>query len=123
MFGDQSWQSRYEEGHLGPLAVNERVFIRRNLARRAARYLAAMTFIDLGDCAVCQESIRDPCGSARRFEFWSGDEEFYRVAAKTPRSNCVLDVSKALAAGVKLRPVVGAIEDSLRSWKPDQPAT
>ena len=64
MFGDQSWQSRYEEGHLGPLAVNERVFIRRNLARRAARYLAAMTFIDLGDCAVCQESIRDPCGSA-----------------------------------------------------------
>jgi dTDP-4-dehydrorhamnose reductase len=26
---------------------------------------------------------------ARRFEFWQNDEEFYRVAAKTPRSNCV----------------------------------
>lgn len=69
------------------------------------------------------ELIQQHLRPSRRFEFWSGDEEFYRVAAKTPRSNCVLDVSKALAAGVKLRPVVGAIEDSLRSWKPDQPAT
>src|SRR2546427_689866 len=34
----------------------------------------------------------------RRFEFWVNDEEFYRIAAKTPRSNCVLDVSKLLAA-------------------------
>jgi dTDP-4-dehydrorhamnose reductase len=31
--------------------------------------------------------------------------EFYKVAAKTPRSNCVMDVSKILAAGVKIRPV------------------
>ncbi len=30
----------------------------------------------------------------RTFEFWKSDEEFYRVAAKTPCSNCVLDVSK-----------------------------
>ncbi|MBI3192537.1 MAG: sugar nucleotide-binding protein, partial [Pedosphaera parvula] len=27
---------------------------------------------------------------ARPFAFWENDEEFYRVAAKTPRSNCVL---------------------------------
>ncbi len=53
----------------------------------------------------------------RRFEFWEDDEEFYRVAAKTPRSNCVLDVSKLLGAGVKIRPVREAIEDSLRQWK------
>jgi hypothetical protein len=39
------------------------------------------------------------------------------VAAKTPRSNCVLDVSKLLAAGVKIRPVLEALEDSLRNWK------
>ena len=26
---------------------------------------------------------------ARKFEFWASDEEFYKVAAKTPRSNCV----------------------------------
>jgi dTDP-4-dehydrorhamnose reductase len=56
----------------------------------------------------------------RRFEFWENDEEFYRVAAKTPRSNCVMDVSKLLAAGVKIRPVAEALEDSLRSWKPQK---
>jgi dTDP-4-dehydrorhamnose reductase len=57
----------------------------------------------------------------RRFEFWSGDEEFYKVAAKTPRSNCVLDVSKLLAAGVKIRGVEEALEDSLRNWNPEKP--
>ena len=56
---------------------------------------------------------------ARRFEFWKSDEEFYRVAAKTPRSNCVLDVSKLLATGVKIRPVEEALEASLREWKPE----
>jgi len=53
----------------------------------------------------------------RPFEFFSSDEEFYRVAAKTPRSNCVLDVSKLLATGVRIRPVEEAIEASLREWK------
>jgi len=56
----------------------------------------------------------------RRFEFWADDEEFYRFAARTPRSNCVLDVSKLLAAGVKSRPVDEAIEDSLRIWIPEK---
>jgi UDP-glucose 4,6-dehydratase len=55
----------------------------------------------------------------RTFEFWANDAEFYRVAAKTPRSNCVLDVSKLLSAGVKIRPVAEALEDSLKSWKPE----
>ena len=63
------------------------------------------------------ESIERILKPARRFEFWENDEEFYRVAAKTPRSNCVLDVSKLQAAGVKLRPVAEALEDSLRNWK------
>ena len=53
----------------------------------------------------------------RRFEFWEDDAEFYRIAAKAPRSNCVLDVSKLLATSVKIRPVHEAIEDSLREWK------
>jgi dTDP-4-dehydrorhamnose reductase len=56
---------------------------------------------------------------ARKFEFWANDDEFYRVAAKTPRSNCVLDASKLLAAGVKIRPVEEALEDSLKNWKPE----
>jgi hypothetical protein len=57
---------------------------------------------------------------ARRFEFWASDEEFYRVAAKTPRSNCVMDISKLQAAGVKIRPVEEALEHSLKNWKPEQ---
>ena len=59
-----------------------------------------------------------PTASRRAFVFWANDEEFYRVAAKTPRSNCILDVSKLLAAGVPMRPVEEALEDSLRQWKP-----
>jgi dTDP-4-dehydrorhamnose reductase len=53
----------------------------------------------------------------RQFEFWANDAEFYRFGAKTPRSNCVLDVSKLLATGVKLRPVEEAVEDALRNWR------
>jgi dTDP-4-dehydrorhamnose reductase len=56
----------------------------------------------------------------KKFEFWASDEEFYKVAAKTPRSNCVMDVSKLLAAGVKIRSVMEALEHSLANWKPEQ---
>jgi dTDP-4-dehydrorhamnose reductase len=66
------------------------------------------------------EAIQRILKPDRRFEFWANDEEFYRVAAKTPRSNCVLEISKLLAAGVKVRHVHEAIEDSLRSWKPEK---
>jgi UDP-glucose 4,6-dehydratase len=65
------------------------------------------------------ELIRKILRPDQKFEYWRNDEEFYRVAAKTPRSNCVLDISKLLAAGVKIRPVMEAIEDSLRNWKPE----
>lgn len=53
----------------------------------------------------------------RKFEFWKDDAEFYKQAAKTPRSNCVMDVSKLLAASVKIRDVHEALEDSLKNWK------
>ena len=57
---------------------------------------------------------------AKPFEFWSSDVEFYQFAAKTPRSNCVLDTHKLLSTGVKIRPVQEALEDSLRNWKPER---
>ncbi len=56
----------------------------------------------------------------KHFEFWANDEEFYRTAARTPRSNCVMDVSKLLAAGVKICPVGEALEHSLRNWQPEK---
>jgi UDP-glucose 4,6-dehydratase len=65
------------------------------------------------------EQIEKILKPARKFEYWANDEEFYKVAAKTPRSNCVLDISKLLAAGVKIRGVEAALEDSLKNWKPE----
>lgn len=49
-------------------------------------------------------------------EFWSGDDEFYRFGAESPRSNCLLDSSKAYQAGIKLRPLEEALDESLSQW-------
>jgi UDP-glucose 4,6-dehydratase len=58
----------------------------------------------------------------RRFEFWKNDEEFYRCQAKTPRSNCILDASKLLSLGVRMRPVEEALEDALKRWQMASPS-
>jgi dTDP-4-dehydrorhamnose reductase len=53
------------------------------------------------------------------FQFFESESEFMQQAARTPRSNCVLDNSKALAAGLKLSPVHDRIERSLAEWVPE----
>jgi len=65
------------------------------------------------------EQIEKTLKPARKFEYWANDAEFYQIAAKTPRSNCVMDVSKLLSVGVKIRGVEEALEDSLKNWKPE----
>jgi dTDP-4-dehydrorhamnose reductase len=55
----------------------------------------------------------------RPFDFWQNDEEFYQVAGRTPRSNCVMDVSKLRNAGVRTRPVWEALEEALANWRQD----
>jgi len=52
----------------------------------------------------------------RDFEFFASDEEFYRIGVKAPRSNCVLDVSKLLGAGAKMRPVEEALAEAIKHW-------
>lgn len=52
----------------------------------------------------------------REFDFFDSEDEFMNLAAKTPRSNCVLDNSKIRAAGVPMRTVHEALEWSMRSW-------
>jgi dTDP-4-dehydrorhamnose reductase len=64
------------------------------------------------------ESIKRILKSRRTFEFWKDDAEFYSTANRAPRSNCILDVSKLLAAGVKIRSVREALRNALLKWQP-----
>jgi len=91
------------------------------------------------------EMIQQILKPARRFEYWKDDEEFYsldaessgpaikplghdsilssgRLGAKSARSHAILDVTKLLTAGVKMRPLREALEDSLRNWREEAPA-
>ena len=53
----------------------------------------------------------------KEYSFFSSEEEFMRTAAKTPRSNCVLDCSKLAAVGIELTPVREAVERDLKAWR------
>jgi dTDP-4-dehydrorhamnose reductase len=48
--------------------------------------------------------------------FWQSDDEFYRFGAITPRSNCILDTTKILNAGIRIRPVGEALDEALLGW-------
>jgi dTDP-4-dehydrorhamnose reductase len=50
-------------------------------------------------------------------KFFSDEDEFMKIAAKTPRSNCVMDNSKLLSTGIEIREVHEAVIDSLQNWK------
>ncbi|MDP2137980.1 MAG: sugar nucleotide-binding protein [Candidatus Didemnitutus sp.] len=62
------------------------------------------------------ELIRRTGVSTKEFEFFADEAEFMATAAKTPRSNCVMDSSKLAAAGIRLTEVHEAIERDLRRW-------
>lgn len=55
----------------------------------------------------------------KNYKFFDNEEDFMAKAAKTPRSNCVLDTSKLESVGIKMRPVIEALEYSLKNWKPE----
>jgi dTDP-4-dehydrorhamnose reductase len=61
---------------------------------------------------MIQEELTD-----KKFNFFKSEEEFMEKAAKTPRSNCVLDTSKAEKAGIGMRPVEEAMIDSIRKMR------
>lgn len=54
------------------------------------------------------------------YKFFKNEEDFMEKAAKTPRSNCVLDSTKLQNVGIELRPVEEALEWSLINWKREQ---
>lgn len=53
----------------------------------------------------------------KTFSFFSDEDEFMRKAAKTPRSNCVMDSSKILRQGIKLTEVHDAVRQALECWE------
>jgi UDP-glucose 4,6-dehydratase len=53
----------------------------------------------------------------KEFNFFENEKDFMVKAAITPRSNCVMDTSKAEINGIALRPVEVAVRDSLRKMR------
>jgi hypothetical protein len=60
--------------------------------------------------------IRDAGLTNKEFRFFDTEEHFMALAAKTPRSNCVMDSSKALNAGLKMRSIEEVLRESLSTW-------
>ena len=51
------------------------------------------------------------------FQFFDTEEEFLKIAAKTPRSNCVLDTTKVESTGIEISPVEKAVKKALANWQ------
>ena len=58
---------------------------------------------------MVEEGVTD-----KNFNFFENEAEFMDQAAKTPRSNCVLDTTKAEKAGIGMRPVEEAMRESMQ---------
>lgn len=54
----------------------------------------------------------------RSFSFFESLEQFMEQAASAPRSNCVLDSQKAIAAGLPLLPIEESLEQAMSNWVP-----
>lgn len=54
----------------------------------------------------------------REFVFWD-NEEFLKTVARTPKSNCVLNVDKLLSTGVTMRNGLTAVHDAILNWVPE----
>ena len=63
------------------------------------------------------ELIRKTGVSDKNFVFFKDETDFMSKAAKTPRSNCVLNSSKLTRAGITLTEVHEAVERDLRRWR------
>lgn len=53
----------------------------------------------------------------KKFDFFPSENEFMRTAAKTPRSNCVMDSSKLASVGIRLTEVRESISRDLKAWR------
>jgi len=63
------------------------------------------------------ELIKSTLKPKRDFTFWESDEDFYQTGAAAPRSNCIMDSSQLVNAGIAIRPVIAALQAALNDWK------
>lgn len=63
------------------------------------------------------EKMQKTIAKDRTFEFFDNEDDFYKTAAKTPRSNCVMSNQKLLNVGIKMRTVDEALDNCLENWK------
>jgi 3,5-epimerase/4-reductase len=61
--------------------------------------------------------IRESGVCNKDYQFFADEAEFMKTAAKTPRSNCVMDSSKLASVGITLTPVREAIARNLKAWR------
>jgi hypothetical protein len=62
------------------------------------------------------QTIRQAGLTKKTFSYFESEEQFLRNAARAPRSSCILDSSKALRAGLRLRPLHDSLKWALRHW-------
>jgi UDP-glucose 4,6-dehydratase len=60
------------------------------------------------------EWMKEEGATDKQFRFFEDEEQFMSKAAKTPRSNCVLDTTKAEKAGIGMRPLEEAMRESMQ---------
>ncbi len=63
------------------------------------------------------ELINDKLGLDKEFCFFADEVSFMKTAAKTPRSNCVMDNSKLRGTGIAISQVEDALAKSLADWQ------
>jgi UDP-glucose 4,6-dehydratase/3,5-epimerase/4-reductase len=51
------------------------------------------------------------------YQFFASEADFMKVAAKTPRSNCVMDSSKLASVGIHMTEVRECVSQCLAHWK------
>ena len=67
------------------------------------------------------EMIRQSGLCDKAFDFFKSEDEFMKIAAKTPRSNCALDASKIAGVGIRMTEVHEAVARSLKNWQASKP--
>tara|TARA_R110002111_G_scaffold15925_1_gene41136 strand:+ start:1778 stop:2668 length:891 start_codon:yes stop_codon:yes gene_type:complete len=69
------------------------------------------------------EMLQQTIAPSAEFRFFANESEFMKNSAVAPRSNCVLDSSKAVSLGLPMRSIHEALQDALTNWQTETSLT